>query len=456
MHSGMDIKALATSLRNYIHAYQDEYRILTATGAHGDGFPALHQSPFVTSQTLICQVLDDGLLLMDTSTEPDGHWYATGGPAIKVDYPHTRMPLQIRVMLGMRGAHNLPQRVYRAVTQRIIPNEVWCGDFGTPTESLKTEIQSGIRIQINRYSMTLQEALRRATYGFLGDIIDYKECHPNVPGEPTEIAREIGFLPADLNSRRFYNYLAIDTSKDPEHWNTRTENRIVCRNARRDFARVIAMQHFNDKDSIAQITDNLLWVKRFHEMLHGYAKAIKRLETILSDHNSDLPSAVDKLISNHTVILDPYARCVNSINNTTTARSAASYPTNQSHTSLILLRPNQHCKIYLLAPPGTEKLNINSMKLLIEEAEAMTRPNRRQFTEKTRNSTQTNHSLTLKFSVVQIELCTPHNLDSGKCRKDQNPAFISTPEHELITLDELLISAKKEYNRLIKLVPYIE
>lgn len=308
MHAGPDLEKLAASITGYARAYREEYTRFTAAEPGGEGCPLLPQSPFVTPGRLDCLVFRDGMLLCKCAFEPEGHWYAWGGPAIKIDYPHTRMPLRIRVMLGMRGTHRLPEGICRAITDHDLPEDVWFGRLGEPVDMVEQHVLPCCPLRIRSYRLARDEGLRRLTYGFLGDIIDPPPWFSGPAESPIEIGRDLGFIPADLNSRCFYNHLAVDGAAHPEVWDKRAQVSRLYRDVRHDYVRCVARCEYSDNDAFAQVSDHRLWMVRFRERRQRLETATDTLARLLNASSTITVSALSELLHRHSILIDPHGQ----------------------------------------------------------------------------------------------------------------------------------------------------
>lgn len=286
------LSEIAAHLHRVVRAYREEHARCVKRLDQSNGSGLLPVASIWTSEDdLEVMVVADGLILT-VDREPADRWYFSGGPAIKLDLAHTRTPLQVRVLLGMGGGSQQPAGIARAILTDEPLNAVWRGEFGAPVERLTETLPCKRRVRLARYDLGMEEALRRATFGFYGDIVKLE----SMPGPlPVELVRNLGFFPADLNSRRFFQWLCIagacNTTTQPlatvQEWAERT--------VREDIARTFVQTGFEPVDFISQTAGTDIWSRRLRERLEELETAEQALEQELhqpvpgSSRDTDAP-----------------------------------------------------------------------------------------------------------------------------------------------------------------------
>jgi hypothetical protein len=130
-------------------------------------------------------------------------------------------------------------------------------------------------MHLARYDLSTAETLRRATFGFYGDIVDPAP----IPGPlPAELVRNLGFFPADLNSRRYFQWLCVAAIAKPAVQSQAVIQDWAERTVREDIARTFAQPAFGSGDFIAQPSDADIWSRRLDERLDGLSAAEQALE----------------------------------------------------------------------------------------------------------------------------------------------------------------------------------
>jgi len=298
------IEQIAHYLASYVHAYRHEYRSFVESAPTGGGYPPLHVSPYLYSAQLLCLVGRDGFAIADFSRQPEYQWEIAGGPALVTDLPDSRTPHDIVTLLKAQGILGKPIGLYRIVAQSGIADEIWRGDLGRPVAS--TQIQAGgVQIRVDRYDIAWLTLVQRLTFGAYGLILDVKLPKPTSPFWRPHVTRDLGFVPADRNSKRFFHYLELDPHLDEAAWDERSILTRIAVDLRRDFAYSFAAQHQAGGGTISFGAPNL-WMEHFHDRLRILSDTISQFARLLSEEPNAEESVFHRFLELNPILLDVY------------------------------------------------------------------------------------------------------------------------------------------------------
>ena len=223
-------------------------------------FPLIkYKIPWLNDEPLRVVSLNQGFLFWDDSIFPKGHWYFTGGPAIKIDEVHTHTPLSVRTLFSTNSTTQKPEGIVRAILKSSVPKEIWRGHLDLTSVGHEFKIGSGKRLTIYHYPNSLSEFLRAATFGFFGHI----EQTPFVPKKyeltAFQMITNLGFFPADLNNKRFFSSLGVVLDPTPLLTNARDFEIPLKHALYRDLTRLNSCQAFTAEDYIRQFSSKSFW-----------------------------------------------------------------------------------------------------------------------------------------------------------------------------------------------------
>ena len=325
----------------------------TAPPPEGGGYPRLKVSPYLSGGRLECHLAVDGAVVLDTSGEPPANWQVAGGPALMSDFPESRTPSWVNEVLENEGLLGQPIGIYRVVSQEGIPTDIWHGSLGTPVETYSGEVD-GLVLEVHRYEYQWRELIRRLSYGVLDLILDIK-----LPDEdsafwnPRQI-RNLGFIPADRSSSRFFGYAELLRHTEEAAWDPRSIWARVHVDLRRDYAYAAAAAASEGGSlaaTIASVGPQPPLGPIVRDRLDILAAAADGLESLL-ETQGDAPEAVfhDYLVRN-PILMDVYGHAE--------SKPRLTYPDGESPTGKAYVEPdfilkywNNTYKLIELEKPG--------------------------------------------------------------------------------------------------------
>ena len=192
----------------YVATYRREYETFVSAPPRGPGYPKVTVSPYLGDAKFDVYLSTTGIIVNQTEVEPSYKWYIAGGPALKVDYEPTVTPAHVSEILKASDLVGKNIGIYRIVAKETLPNKVWKGRIDGIIRSRSSEnVVEGISVNYYELNITLAELVNILTFGAFGSILDVKlPDSTNDIGYP-HIVRRIGIYPADLNHKRFFEYL---------------------------------------------------------------------------------------------------------------------------------------------------------------------------------------------------------------------------------------------------------
>ncbi len=298
------IEQIAHYLAMYIRAYRDEYRLFVDSPPKGGGYPPLQVSPYLYTAQLFCLVGRDGYAIADFSRQPEYRWEIAGGPALVTDFPESRTPQEIIAVLKAEGIWGKPIGLYRIVARSGITDEIWRGDLGRVVASIQVQAE-GVQISVDKYNIDWLSLVQRLTFGAYGLILDVKLPEPTSPFWRPHITRDLGFVPADRNNKRFFHYLELDPHLDDAAWDERSIPTRISVDLRRDFANSFAERH-HDAGGTISFGAPKLWVERFHDRLRIFVDTISQFARLLSEKPDAEESVFHQFLELNPIMLDAY------------------------------------------------------------------------------------------------------------------------------------------------------
>lgn len=297
------LEQVAQYLAAYAAAYRQEYRSFVSPGPDGGGYPPLPVSPYLYSTRLTCFVAHDGYAIADFSREPKYQWELAGGPGLVTDFPESKTPPQLIALLKEQGIFGQHIGLYRLVAEAGIPDDVWRGSLGRSTGVLDFH-DGNLSIRVEQYDLTWDALVQRLTFGAFGLILDTKLPKRGSPFWRPQIVRDLGFLPADRNSKRFFHYLELGPHLDSAAWDPRSIPTRVAVDIRRDFAYAFASQQ-QAGGSISVGAPNL-WVEQFRDRLRLLGNTISAFASLLAAEPSATEDVFHAFLDANPVLLDVY------------------------------------------------------------------------------------------------------------------------------------------------------
>lgn len=304
------IEELTGYFAEYLAIYKQEYEKFISPPPYGPGYKNIIVSPYLGNSKIDVYLSTTGIIVNQINVEPDYKWYIAGGPAIKVDYEPTVTPIHVSETLN---AHNLIGKdigIYRIVSKKKLPNKVWKGRIEGIIRSHSAEnLVDGVSVNFYELSISLTELIIILTFGAFGSILDIKLSKlTNNIGYP-HIIRKIGIFPADLNNRRFVEYLEIYGQNDPSAWDRRAINLRVKSDLRRDFAQILCLTDSPSFGSISLLGGTNVWPENYTNRLITLKKAIDLLRENLLFNNAAPEDFFHQLLLENPILLDVYGQC---------------------------------------------------------------------------------------------------------------------------------------------------
>jgi hypothetical protein len=304
------IDVLKEYIFKYIKRYRDEYKSYISLPPKGRGYPDLMISPFLDSKEFEIFLTNDGVIINELGKEPTHDWFIAGGPAMKVDMEPTRTPEYVN---GILKEHELVGKnigIYRIVSKKDIPNNIWTGQINDLIKEEKTFLDKNIDVILRVYKIktTLKNLVTRLTFGGYGTILDAKLPNKNTSLGEIHISKNMGFFPADLNNKRYFSYLEIFGNSDTCMWDYRNIELRVDSDLRRDFTHAFStkgesggsISFGNSKSNLESYTNSLNTLKM----------AIEEFRDILLFKSHEIEDVFHKLLEKHPILLDFYGESI--------------------------------------------------------------------------------------------------------------------------------------------------
>lgn len=301
-----ELKELGESILFYIEKYRENYEFFTSQPPRGAGYPKMLVSAYLTGKEFDIYLAKDGVVVNEVAPEPDNQWYIAGGPALKVDYEPTRTPKQVTDFLKQNDLFGKPIGIYRIVAKKYISAPVWKGKFKNTSSPLVMACEKlDVKLNLLNTGLQLSQVVSTLTFGAYGEVLDIKLPSESDPFGIPFIMKKMGFFPADLNNRRFFNYVEIYGHANHCAWDKRLMHLRVKNDLRRDFAKELASIDKNEGGTISFGEDNR-WIENYTNRLVKLEVAIADFKQTLQFHSHETEDVFHKLIEKHPVLLDVY------------------------------------------------------------------------------------------------------------------------------------------------------
>jgi Domain of unknown function (DUF4263) len=354
----------AAYLRTYIERYQREHRRLTAAPPEGAGFPDVVRSPYLTAEVINCIVATDGAAIADFSGEPKYDWHLAGGPAFMVDLPgsHSRVPQSVIDLLKSEGIYGKPIGIYRICFDKPVAAEVWSGTLPEPTERATVAPAEGPTIDVSRIEIDCYTLVSRLTYGALGPILDIHLPDSRSDFWQPTIVRDLGFVTADREHRRFFSYLELLPHADISAWDERSAWARAKLDVRRDLEHAVVMSGkegatISVGEPIQSTSLQQLGLPAMHTA-QAFADRLTSLESSITgfqyllDHSDDASESIyQDFLTKHPLLLDIYGEVIPKPNFV--------YPMDESplgkrlvQPDFLIRRPGNHYMLVEIERPG--------------------------------------------------------------------------------------------------------
>jgi len=301
-----DIQAYFTE---YITTYRREYETFVSTPPRGPGYPRVIVSPYLGNSRFDVYISTTGIIVNQIEVEPGYKWYIAGGPALKVDYEPTVSPAHVSEILRANDLVGKNIGIYRIVAKKTLPNKVWKGRIdGIIRKRSAENLVEGISVNFYELNIALAELVNILTFGAFGSILDVKlPQSTNDIGYP-HIVRRMGIYPADLNHKRFFEYLEIHGQVDRSAWDRRVIGLRVKSDLRRDFAQALSGTEESRGGSLSFGAANE-WAESYTNRLVTLQKAIRLLRENLLFNDAALEEVFHRVLEDNPILLDVYGIC---------------------------------------------------------------------------------------------------------------------------------------------------
>jgi hypothetical protein len=293
---------VADYLIDYISRYRIEYDRSVGNPPKGGGLPKVPISPYLANDTINCILARDGAVVFQCKREPNHDWWIAGGPALKIDYEPTVTPEYVPALLERRGLRGKSIGISRIVHSGKIPDAVWRGIISGRKQPL-IKSKGEIKVAVSEIEESLAMVVARLTFGAFGLILDiHLERNIEHFWRP-HIVTDMGFFPADLNSRRFINYMEMLPHRDRAAWNRKTINLRARSEVSRDFARYISRPEAGGTVSMG---GHETWVENYQRSLYRLGEAISAFDELLRFNVDATEEVFHTFLHENSIILDVY------------------------------------------------------------------------------------------------------------------------------------------------------
>ncbi|HBS6612893.1 TPA: DUF4263 domain-containing protein [Klebsiella pneumoniae] len=298
------IEYVAEFIFAYIRKYREAYTKATTSPPRGPGYPAIVKSPFLNASSLDVYVAVDGVVLVQLGDKPYD-WNIAGGPAFKIDYEPTRTPPYVSKILAAHDLLGKPIGIYRIVPESELPVTVWRGEVqGIEREEIQHDSSTGVSLNLREVRASLGDVVNALTFGAYWAILNVYLPTSDSPIGETHLTRGFGMFPADLSTRRFFEYLEIFGHSDSCAWDLRIVDLRVQRDLRRDLAQ--AMSNPDGNSGIISFGDIPPWIESYGSRLELLKSAIDDLKSALQQRDEDVEAVFHTLLERHPLLLDVY------------------------------------------------------------------------------------------------------------------------------------------------------
>lgn len=303
------IEVLKDYIFEYISEYRNVFKSFTSLPPSGAGYPKIIVSPFLESKEFEVFLSHNGVVISEVGAEPEHQWFIAGGPALKVDLEPTKTPPEVTKIIKENGLEGKPIGIYRIVAKKHIPSSVWQGKIeNLSLEKSFSDSDIDVTLHFRKVETSLEQLICNLTFGAYGIVLDAHLPDSNSPiGEP-HITEKMGFFPADLNNRRYFNYLEVYGYEDEAGWDRRNINLRVRSDLRRDFAKKLSRPDGESGGSMSFGATNQ-WVENYSNRLGILKHAIDEFRNVLLFQSHETEDVFHKLIETHPILLDVYGRC---------------------------------------------------------------------------------------------------------------------------------------------------
>uniref|UniRef100_UPI0028AEFB6B Shedu anti-phage system protein SduA domain-containing protein n=1 Tax=Pseudomonas sp. TaxID=306 RepID=UPI0028AEFB6B len=237
-------------------------------------------------------------------------WFIAGGPALKIDYEPTRTPKEVTQLLADNNLQGKLNGIYRVVSKKPLASCIWRGrlqDISRELEVSDTEL--GLTLTLKQINSPFKKLVNILTFGAYGSAFDPKLGDETLDFGRSHISKNLGFFPADLNNRRFFEYLEIFSHGDKAAWDKRLIPLRVQQDLRRDIGSSLASFGREPLGGTMAFGGVPGWLESYNNRLESLRAAISVLGDALRFQSDSIESTFHEILEKHPVLLDVYGYC---------------------------------------------------------------------------------------------------------------------------------------------------
>ncbi|BCQ69922.1 hypothetical protein PEQA60_39120 [Pseudomonas sp. Eqa60] len=302
------VEMVAEFMFAYTRRYRNEYRRATTPLPDGPGYPNLVQSPYLDAKKLQVYVAQDGVVI-SIENEPPHQWYIAGGPALKVDYEPTRTPKDVTQFLADNQLQGKDIGIYRIVSKTPLASCIWRSRVqGIERELQISDPELELTLSLKQINLPYKKLVNTLTFGAYGSVLDPKFDDAADFGR-SHITKNLGFFPADLNNRRFFEYIEVVSHADEAAWDKRLITLRVQQDIRRDIGSALATYGREPLGGSISFGSEPEWLDSYNNRLDSLKIAISTLGEALRFQPDGIESIFHAILEKHPVLLDVYGSC---------------------------------------------------------------------------------------------------------------------------------------------------
>ncbi|QLL15411.1 Shedu anti-phage system protein SduA domain-containing protein [Pseudomonas chlororaphis] len=303
------IEQVAEFIFAYTRKYRSAYAKATAPQPEGPGYPKLVRSAYLDATNLQVYVAQDGVVI-SVENEPSHQWYIAGGPALKVDYEPSKTPNAVTKFLNDHQLLGKPIGIYRIVTKVPLASCIWRGRIQNIEKELTiANDELDLKLNLKQINSPFKKVVNILTFGAFGSILDPNFHDGTVDFGSPHILKNLGFFPADLNNRRFFEHIEVYSHADESAWDTRLINLRVQQDLRRDIGSALAAAGREPGGGTMSFGGEPQWLESYNNRLDSLKTAISDLGDALRFQPEGIESVFHEILEKHPVLLDVYGSC---------------------------------------------------------------------------------------------------------------------------------------------------
>ncbi len=305
----VNIETVAEFIFAYTRKYRSAYSSATTPQPNGPGYPKVVKSPYLDAKKFQIYVAQDGIVI-SIENEPPYQWFIAGGPALKIDYEPTRTPKEVTQLLADNNLQGKLNGIYRVVSKKPLASCIWRGrlqDISRELEVSDTEL--GLTLTLKQINSPFKKLVNILTFGAYGSAFDPKLGDETLDFGRSHISKNLGFFPADLNNRRFFEYLEIFSHGDKAAWDKRLIPLRVQQDLRRDIGSSLASFGREPLGGTMAFGGVPGWLESYNNRLESLRAAISVLGDALRFQSDSIESTFHEILEKHPVLLDVYGYC---------------------------------------------------------------------------------------------------------------------------------------------------